>query len=140
MLTFWVLWALVVPASAQVYKWVDEKGTTHYGERPPQGRKAQQVEQHLTNPGPASDRPSWKEKDLEFRGRRIETEQAEGKRKQRDDAQRQACNQARDQLGQMKSASRSYRLDDKGERVFLSDEERSASIAQAEQALAQRCR
>lgn len=142
MLTFWVLWALVIPASAQVYKWVDEKGSTHYGEHPPQGAKAQEVEQHLANPGQApgkADQPNWKEKNLEFRSRRIETEQAEGKRKQREDAQRQACNQARDQLAQMKLAHRLYRLDDKGERVFQSDDERGASIARQEQLVTQRC-
>ena len=140
--TFWVLWALVIPASAQVYKWVDEKGTTHYGERPPQGTKAQEVEQHLANPGPApgkADQPNWKEKNLEFRSRRIQTEQAEGKRKQQEDAQRQACNQARDQLGQMKLARRLYHLDEKGERVFQTDDERSASIARQEQLVSQRC-
>ena len=137
-----MLWALVIPATAQVYKWVDERGTTHYGERPPQGSKAQELEQHLANPDPApgkADQPNWKEKDLEFRGRRIETEQAEAKRKQREDAQRQACNQARDQLAQIKLARRLYRLDDKGERVFQSDEERSASIARQEQLVSQRC-
>jgi len=142
LLTFCVLWALLVPATAQVYKWVDEKGTTHYGERPPQGGKAQELEQHPANPRPArgtADQPNWKEKDLEFRRRRIETEQAEAKRKQREDAQRQACNQARDQLGQMKLAHRLYRLDDKGERVFQSDEERGASIARQELLVSQRC-
>jgi len=136
------LWALIVPATAQVYKWVDERGTTHYGERPPPGRKAQQVEQHLANPVPApgkANQPNWKEKDLEFRSRRIETEQAEAKRKQQEAAQRQACDQARDQLAQMKLARGLYRLDDKGDRMFQSDEERSASIARQEQLVSQRC-
>jgi hypothetical protein len=136
------LWALVVPATAQVYKWVDDKGTTHYGERPPQGAKTQQIEQHLANPGPApgkTDQPTWKQKELEFRSRRIETEQAEAQRKQQEAAQRQACNQARDQLAQMKLAHRLYHLDDKGERVFQSEEERSVSIARQEQLVSQRC-
>jgi hypothetical protein len=142
LLTFCLLWALVVPATAQVYKWVDEKGTIHYGERPPPDKKAQELEQHQANPGLApgkAEQPSWKDKELEFRSRRIETEQAEAQRKQREDAQRQACNQARDQLGQMKLARRLYHLDDKGERVFQSDDERSASIAHQEQQVAQRC-
>jgi hypothetical protein len=137
-----MLWALVVPAAAQVYKWVDEKGTTHYGEHPPQGKKAQAVEQHLANPAPAAgkaEQPSWKEKDLEFRRRRIESEQAEAKRQQQQDVARRACNRARDELAQMKLARRLYRLDDKGERVFQSDEERSASIARQEQLLLRRC-
>jgi hypothetical protein len=139
---FSILWALAVPAVAQVYKWVDEKGTTHYGERPPQGGKAQELEQRQADPRPApgkAEQPNWKEKDLEFRRRRIESEQAEVKGKQQETAQRLACNQARDQLVQMKRAHRLYRLDDKGERQFQSDEERNASIAHQEQLVAQRC-
>jgi hypothetical protein len=138
-----VLWALLVPATAQVYKWVDEKGVTHYDERPPQGKKAQEVEQRLSNPGPApgkAGQPSWKEQDLEFRRRQIQAEQAEAKDKQREASQKQACNQGRDQLAQMKSARRLYRLDEKGERVFQSDDERNASIARLEQLVAERCR
>ncbi|HEY5292717.1 MAG TPA: DUF4124 domain-containing protein [Burkholderiales bacterium] len=143
MLKVCVLWALVIPATAQVYKWVDEKGVTHYGERPPQGAKAQEVEQRLANPGPAPEKaaqPSWKEQDLEFRRRRIENEQAETKQKQTQDAKRQACNQARDQLAQTRSARRLYRLDEKGERVFQSDDERNALIARLEQLTSERCR
>lgn len=138
-----MLWALLIPATAQVYKWVDKTGVTHYGERPPPGGKAQEVEQRLAKPGPAPEpasQPTWKDKDLEFRSRRIETEQAEARHKQQQDAQRRACNQARDHLAQMKSARRLYRLNEKGERVFESDEEGNASIAQAEQVIAQRCR
>lgn len=37
--------------SAQVFKWVDERGVTHYGERPPQGRKASEVPDRLGSPG-----------------------------------------------------------------------------------------
>lgn len=143
MLRICILWALLVPAIAQVYKWVDEKGATHYGERPPEGKKAQEVEQRLANPGPAPGKaaqPSWKEQDLEFRRRRIETDQTEAKDQQRAASQRQACNQARDQLAQMKSARRLYRLDEKGERVFQSDDERNASVARFEQLVAERCR
>lgn len=140
---FCLFWALAVPATAQVYKWVDEKGTTHYGEHPPQGKKAQGVEQRLANPGRAPGKaaqPDWKEKDLEFRGRRIEAGQAETKQKQQETANRQACNQARDRLAQMKSARSLYRLDEKGERVYQGDEEHRASIAQQERLIAEHCR
>ncbi len=145
LLRFCILWTLLGPASAQVYKWVDEKGITHYGERAPQGRKAQEVEQRLANPVPVpvpgkAAQPSWQDKELEFRGRRVEAEQAEAKQKQQEAANRQACNQARDRLAQAKAARRWYRLDEKGERVYQSDEEQRASIAQLEQLIAQRCR
>jgi len=45
-----VFLALAVPAFAQVYKWVDERGVTHYGERPPQGRKSSEVPHKLGTP------------------------------------------------------------------------------------------
>lgn len=137
------LWALLIPASAQVYKWVDANGRTHYGERPPQNAKAQEVETRLANPAPPAAKDgasSWKEKDLEFRGRRIQAEQAEIKQKQEQAAALQACNQARDNLAQMKSARRMYRLDENGARVFQDDEERQASIARLERLVAERCR
>jgi hypothetical protein len=138
-----MLWALLGPAFAQVYKWVDEKGVTHYGERPPLGRKADAVEQRLANPAPAPEKalqPDWKEKEIEFRKRRIASEQSEAKDRQKEMSQRQACNQARDQLAQFKSARRLYRLDEKGERVFQSDDERNAAVARLDQLVAERCR
>ncbi|MGP1676353.1 MAG: DUF4124 domain-containing protein [Giesbergeria sp.] len=138
-----VLWALLVPATAQMYKWVDEKGTTHYGERPPAGKKARKVEEHLANPTPAPGtpvEPGWKDKELEFRGRRIEAEQAQTKQKQQEATHREACNQARDLLVQAKSAQRLYQLNEKGERVYQSEEEHQASVAQMERLIAQRCR
>jgi hypothetical protein len=143
LLTICLLWALAVPAAAQVYKWVDENGRTHYGERAPQGRKAEDVEPRLANPGAAPGKPAqpgWKEQDLEFRKRRIQAEQAESKDKQRQDTLLQACNQARDQLAQLKSARRLYRLNEQGERVFQSDEDRNASVARLEQQVSERCR
>jgi hypothetical protein len=39
---------LSAPLAAQTYKWVDERGATHYGERPPAGRPARIVD---TRPG-----------------------------------------------------------------------------------------
>ncbi|MBE0616112.1 MAG: DUF4124 domain-containing protein [Burkholderiales bacterium] len=125
-----------------MYKWVDEKGVTHYGERAPQGRKAQTVQQRLANPGPApgkTGQPSWQDKELEFRGRRVEAEQAEAKQKRQDDANRQACNQARDRLALAKSARRMYRLDEQGQRVYQGEEENRATIAQMERLISERC-
>jgi len=138
-----VLWALLVPAIAQVYKWVDEKGVTHYGERArPRARRPRKWSSALPTPGRRRKevQPGWKEQDLEFRRRRIEAEQTEAKDKQQESSQRRACNQARDQLALMKSARGLYRLNEAGERVFQSDEERKASIARLEQLISERCR
>ncbi len=79
LLTICLLWALVIPATAQVYKWVDDNGVTHYGERPPQGRKSAELT-HPPDPQPAPETvapPTWQAKELEFQQRRIAAEQAE---------------------------------------------------------------
>lgn len=59
LLHFLILATLAAPTFAQVYKWVDERGVTHYGERPPQGRKASEVPHKLgTPPAPGAARES----------------------------------------------------------------------------------
>jgi hypothetical protein len=137
------LWLVLGPATAQVYKWVDENGGTHYGQRPPPGAKAKGVEERLANPGPAAGKSKptdWQDKELELRGRRAQAEQNEAKKQQEEVAKRKACNQARDDLARTKSAGRVYKLDDKGERVFQTDAERNASTARQEQLIATHCR
>ena len=38
-----ILFFLLTPAYAALYKWTDEQGNTHYGERPPNHQKAQSI-------------------------------------------------------------------------------------------------
>ncbi len=38
-----VLLFAMVNANAQIYKWVDEKGVTHYGQKPPENTKSTEV-------------------------------------------------------------------------------------------------
>lgn len=40
--------AFAPPSQADIYKWVDEQGATHYGERPPSRASAQSIETHNT--------------------------------------------------------------------------------------------
>jgi hypothetical protein len=137
------LWALLAPASAQIFKWVDEKGVTHYGERAPRGSQAKEVGQHLANPAPAPGKrlqPNWKDKELEFRSRRIEAGQAEAEQKKKRAENLSACNQGRDRLARMKAASGLYRLNEKGERVYQSETENKAAIADLERQIVQHCR
>lgn len=56
LLHFLIFVAATAPAFAQVFKWVDERGVTHYGERPPQGGKATEVPDRLGSPGGAAPR------------------------------------------------------------------------------------
>ena len=81
---------LPLAAAAQMYKWVDEKGVTHYSETLPRTRRARRS---TSSPRRVTSRPcprtDWKRKELDARQQRILKEQNE----QQQQAQEQ--NQAR---------------------------------------------
>lgn len=130
--------ALAVPvASAQIYKWVDEKGQVHYGEKPPAGAKPSTVK-----PPPQSNAPAKGEdiqaKEIEFRQRRVER-QIDAEKQAREAAHRKAlCENAKERLVFAEQVNL-YRRE-KGEKVFLSETERQAEIANRRAAVTQHCR
>ena len=73
-LLFGLLLALAVTEclAADTYKWVDEKGVTNYGEKPPQSRPAQPVN---TNPSPIVEGGSQFSQKAEGERRRLEEPQ-----------------------------------------------------------------
>lgn len=139
---FLVVMGIAGLASAQVYKWVDEHGVTHYAEQPPQGAKAAQVPNSTASipaPGSAPPADDYKQKDMEFRQRRIQAEAAEESRRQDTSKRREQCNYEREMLAQLRQARRPYTLNESGERIYMDDVERGAAIAQHQQRAAQLC-
>jgi hypothetical protein len=131
-----VLALLLLPclAGAQsIYKWVDERGVTHFSENPPpDGKAATKVEVKPTT-GPEKPRDeNWKERELQFRKRNIEqsaAQKAEDERNARAGQQREArCRAAQRSLDTLKNSHRIYHLDEKGERVYMEDSQRTAEI------------
>src|SRR5260221_3402822 len=106
---FLICLAVAAPALAQVYKWVDERGVTHYGERPPQGGKASEVPDRLASPpsgavtgsqGSTQSNPRQGEsppREREPRPRATQTEQADDKQNPR----QEQCNQQRGMLARL---------------------------------------
>jgi uncharacterized protein DUF4124 len=137
--------ALMLSAGAafgQVYRWVDEKGVTHYGAEPPRGTQSRPVEDKLATP-PGSGAPrteDWQEKDRQFRQRQIRAGEAEERKEQEAQRRRTLCNEQRDLLVRLKQSPRVYRLNDRGEREYQDDSERDKAIVRQEQLVAQQCR
>ncbi|WP_305966903.1 DUF4124 domain-containing protein [Marinobacter salsuginis] len=65
-----LLIALTPPASAQVYKWTDENGVTHFGSQPPPGTK-EEVTIRKNGSGSAGDDAS-RESDIIRQARELE--------------------------------------------------------------------
>ncbi|OGA07124.1 MAG: hypothetical protein A3D95_07900 [Betaproteobacteria bacterium RIFCSPHIGHO2_12_FULL_69_13] len=117
-------------AHAQTYKCVDERGVTHYTDKPRPGCKGGEVDIRPIAPlGGKVKAPSddLKSQDAEFRRRQISREQAESKDRK---ALEQRCRRVRSELMRLQSAGRIAKLNEKGERVYMGDAARQQRIEQ----------
>ena len=141
------------PSSAQMYKWVDDKGVTHYSESPPPGRKAQQIQatpapgpspSSSAAPKPAEPASTWGDKERAFRQRTIEREYAEEAKRQKDAERvamrKEACLEARYMVNALSSGVPVYKLNEKGEREYLPDTVRADRLQRAKENVENYCK
>lgn len=141
-----LLAVLAVPAGAAgFYKWVDEKGVTHYGEKPPEGIQAASVKVRDTTSSDA-------EGEIRKLGERRTASSAEKAKAEegKSDAQakalpadekermRKLCEQHRKNLATLKSGQRVVTKDAQGNKKYVSDEEKAKQLQFAEGEV-QRC-
>jgi hypothetical protein len=131
-------------AHAQVYRWVDEQGKVHYGERPPAGAKASPVQDKLAAPPGASApkaAPDASQQERDFQRRQMERQQKEASDQKAAARAKADCERERSRLAQLRTARRVITgVDDKGDRSYMSDAQRADAIASQEGAVARACR
>ena len=138
-----LLLAALTPAqAADVYKWVDEQGRTHYGDRPAD-ESALSVDVESENPDAdpvLQERRSKRDKLLEQFAdeRRQEAEKAEKLAAEKAERERK-CASARDKLWQYEHSPYLYELDNEGERRILNDAERAAEENKVRRFLEKNC-
>jgi len=121
------------PLQAAIYKCADAQGETEYSDEPCSGNASVFVPKAA--PAPAGDAVERADKTQRLL-RAYEVENAAQQRKAaealaaREEAE-QKCTRARDRLRGVTQARAVYRLDDEGNRVVLSFEERAASEEKA---------
>lgn len=89
-------------------------------------------------PSKAAD-PGWKEQERAYKQRQTERDQTAAKAEKEKTKLEVACARARARLTDLNTAGRVYETNDKGERQFLSDQQRNAAIAQSQQEYNQHC-
>lgn len=118
-----------LPAQAQVYKCVDERGVTHYTDKPPPGCKsARELDIKPIPPvgGSVKPRPEdLKREEHDFQRRQADRQRAEAK--ERAELERR-CRQARSDLSRLSTQRRVAETNKQGERVFLDDAERERQV------------
>lgn len=127
---------LITPAGAEFYKWTDEQGRVHYGDRPPD-EGAQSVD---VDPGSSSSSPIPSDAERRDKTRRLlraydeerRIKQQQEQRQEAEAAERQKrCARARDRLRRYRHAGALYDLDQQGDRQFLDHDQRRQAEARA---------
>lgn len=119
--------AFALSANAQVYKWVDEKGVTQYGESPPQNAKATRVNTRAGGGSPASGKPG----DAEPKADEADPKKAEERAVR--------CTFERQQLKVLEESGEITYKNDKGEEVALDEAKRKTATAQTRENVKRYC-
>lgn len=135
-----LLIATLLPAlaTAEIYRWTDEQGRVHFGQRPVAGAEPVQV------------RPQAVERDEHTREREARTQRFyDARREEQQQAAATAaaqraeraseCQDLRRRLAQIPEGFSYYRTDANGERIYYSDEETDTARRQLRERIAQRC-
>jgi lysyl-tRNA synthetase class II len=126
--TFLICYLLCTTASAaEVYKWEDDQGQVHYGRKPPDdGAAAIEIKPYHETDQATLKRIEKNKKLLRIfeEERQISKQEAMEARKEEEERRKQ-CIRAKKALENLNFSGRLYRLNENGEKVFLSEEERN---------------
>ena len=149
---FWLfLFLVLAPLTlrAEIYKWVDEDGNVHFGDRAGHGEAVE-----LTIKGEEDKKTSYEDSGgkgfarEEKRQRILDAmnEDREEREKLKEDERIQQknkkiqCAQLRDKMRRLKTATGLYNLDENGNRIFLSNKDRGKSEGNLKKVIDKHCR
>ncbi len=131
-------------ASASVYKWVDANGEVHYGEKPPAavGSSKQIALDKAPPPDPyAQERSEHLKSSMESaKEAREKRKEEQAKAKAEAALAKQNCATAKSRVHGYTSGGRLYRMDEHGERRYLSDDQRASELKQAQAEVKKWCK
>lgn len=131
---------------ARVYKWVDETGTTHFTDRPPNGAPVQETDiryQRTDNAAVQARLTRRAELDEAAQTRLAqeaeEASEADARKRESQQQRAELCRQARERMERYETAHRLYRPLPDGEREYLTDAELDSERADARRAVSEWC-
>lgn len=129
----------------EIYKWTDENGTVHYGDRPSGAATEERLAMTFTRTDNAAVQQRVQAR-VEATAARQEARsaaaqaQVEAAEKEAEAAERaERCDKARARLEQFLQSQRLYRMDENGERVYLDDAQRETARQKAEEQITEYC-
>lgn len=125
----------VALADAPIYKWVDEQGRVHYSTEP-HGDKAQPLA--IQNQGNALQQPATPAPGASTSAAAQQAQQ-DAQLTQPQSTDTPTCKAGRDRLAKYLQADNLYKLDDKGNQVPLSADDKQKALADARAYVTQNC-
>jgi Domain of unknown function (DUF4124) len=155
----WLALCVALPASAQMYKWVDANGKVHYSDKPPPSNVkterlreaapaptapgANEAKDEAKKDGTKAGPKTTAEQEQAFRKRKAEEAKAQDKQAEEEKIARdkaENCRRAKAAAANLEMGGRQMRVDSQGERVFLTDEQIAEETARAKQEAAAACK
>jgi hypothetical protein len=131
--------AFALPAGAALYKWTDSKGVVHYSDQPPIGDYKTEMVGKAPPPSNPNAVKEMVNKEAELKKRQLErVETANKNDKARADSAKlkEFCSQAAGQMMALQQTNVAiYRVNEKGERVFLEEADRRSEMARLEKSM-----
>lgn len=144
-----VMFGMPLCSQADAYKWFDDKGRVHYGDRAPSGSKAELLDLPDAPPEVAQDALMGIDGAERMQRRQRITETLSAERKEREslrkkNAEEKAkklsdCEKMKIRVGELDSINRFYQRNEKGERVYMTDKERSSYVGEVKQKYKEKC-
>jgi hypothetical protein len=141
-----ILSVIPVVAQAEIYKWVDEHGQVHYGDKPKSLQQADNQkmdinENYNTLEVLPDDRKQKRDKLLEALDEKRQQKNEAAKKQQEADAKRaKQCLLAKDNLLSYQRSNFVYNLDKEGNRIVLPDSARENAISSLQKQIAINCK
>lgn len=133
--------AFTAAAAAEIYRWVDAQGQTHFSDSPPAGTAARSVPVAPAPPAPAASRPGVVEQARRLAAEHEQAEAAQVAQRQREQgdaqARRQACATAIQQLETLRRGGPVVLADKPA--IALPDDQRDGEIARLQAEAARHC-
>jgi len=123
--------------AAQVYKWVDAQGVTHFGAQPPEGQQATSVNTTIA-PAPAAIPAKLPQVGIDEEQQAID-EKVKKEVAAKEAERKKYCETIRTNLAQLENNPR-LREEVNGEVRRIDEDERQKRIAETKKAIAENCR
>lgn len=140
--TLLLILPFAVSTFAEIYRWTDAQGKTHFSEHPPEDQvKSEEVSSKLPPLNRDSSAGETKKLQQLFKGptpeEQAHQQQEKVRQQQRDQQKNLACNKAKKQLQVLKG--RVFFTDNNGKEYSVSEEERQLRVTRLEQEIRRHC-